>query len=337
MLISYKHYKKSLPVLALAALLALAACGALGNSAYYTPGEKTADAAPPPPRVKPVKATSIENILDAEGGAWKIVEVEDEDEAISPLDQHMRARKQVNPGSNKDHEDYAMHYESDGNNTKTRTLRLEPGQGALPHKEGKYAFAELADVIIPRRKPGREIEGLPVASISVLPKHKPKYNPDARSITTYEEQNIREADQPVSSFRTANRSLEQKRRSVRKEKPSLTGNVPQIAKVRFGTHPDKIRMVLDVTDQVQYKHTLEDGNRLLVIEVPGAAWNAGLKAKIIQHPLVLGYRASSDKNGTRLSLKFKKPAQVLWNTKLPPEHGKGHRLVFDLVPLGSTS
>lgn len=72
----------------------------------------------------------------------------------------------------------------------------------------------------------------------------------------------------------------------------------------------------------------------MIIVIGHATWDAGLNSSLMQHPLILGYRAQEDGDDVVLALKFKKPVKVRWSAMLPPDGKRGDRLVMDLVELG---
>lgn len=263
--------------------------------------------------VKMVKASSAENLLKAEGGAFRMVELEAEDESeISPLEAHMRARENVHPTETKTASKYTKKYDPSGEKIHVRTLRLEPLNGAPVETikvPTQYARADIT--VIPRTKPDfvQKTAQKTKDSSYPIPKQKPQI------------------------MRVASADTEQKITKAVSFVEPASGKGGVVASVRFGEHPGKTRMVLDLTTRVEFSHQLSDENRILAIQIPGVAWDAGLEAKILQHPLIVGYRAQSDENGTRLSLKLKKPGRVIWSAALRPDHGKGDRLVFDLAAL----
>ncbi len=294
-----------------ACLLLMAACQTSSNGTHsYARGTKM------------VRASSAENLLKAEGGMFRMVEVEEKSDAeISPLEAHMRARKNVHPTETKVASAYTKRYDPNGEVIHMRTLRLEPlngVQGGVPEPI-QYARADIT--VIPRSKP--DFSGsVPTETKTASSKYPtPGRKPDMTRIAS------------VDTARKAKKTPAKKPAKIAASRKLQTKDGLTVASVRFGEHPGKTRMVIDLTTKGGFSHKLSDENRLLAIQIPGAAWDAGLEAKILQHPLIMGYRAQSDKDGTRLSLKLKKPGRVIWSAALRPDHGKGDRLVFDLAAL----
>ncbi len=245
---------------------------------------------------KSKKKLTVERLLAAESGAWDMIEVEDKRKVeISPLQEHMKARKRVDHGKTQTAL-YTTHYNPHSSNMNFRTLQvIAPAAG---EEETVLAYAGR----IPGHKPDFKKEDRQEISVaSVAPAPKPKTEKTARAVKGGGKDGLK------------------------------------IARVRFGEHPDKTRMVIDLTGKAAFSRKFDEAKEQLAIQMPGVAWDAGLEAKIMKHPLILGYRAQSDENGTRLTLKFVRPAKIVWATTFPPDKGKGHRLIFDFVPLGVES
>ncbi|HBR69466.1 MAG TPA: hypothetical protein DEA55_08840 [Rhodospirillaceae bacterium] len=247
------------------------------------------------------KATSAEGLLDAEGGPYKLVETDTgEDSEMSPLEAHMRARKNVHPANTKSASAYTRKYNPAEEEGHVRVLSLEPADGSgAAVAEVQYAAAETP-VAAEEKKSSHPVPGhkpFVAGGVDNIPPPSPKLEKAA-----------------VSDVHLAQGGT-------------------SIENIRFGDHPGKTRIVIDVSETAKFSHHLSDENKVLDINISGAAWGAGIEAKILQHPLILGYRATTDANGTHLTLKLKKPGKVVWSAALKPDHGKGDRVVFDIAAL----
>lgn len=106
--------------------------------------------------------------------------------------------------------------------------------------------------------------------------------------------------------------------------------------VRFGAHEGgKSRLVVDLSSESGFKYDIDNEERMLVIEIPATAWNAGPLTRMIQdNPLVQSMTASPDgQGGTRVVFMLQKPAKVLWSQAIPPAGMQGHRIVLDLAEI----
>lgn len=111
-------------------------------------------------------------------------------------------------------------------------------------------------------------------------------------------------------------------------------NMKSIQGVRFGAHEGgKSRLVVDVSDASAFKFDIDNNERMLVLEIPGTAWNAGPLTRMVQdNPLVQSMTASPDgQGGTRVVFMLQKPAKVLWSQAIPPAGMQGHRIVLDVA------
>lgn len=249
-----------------------------------------------------------EDLLDSEGGRWKMVE---EKENLSPEQMHARARKVVNPSDLDKHLPSGSNFNPKAEDEDVRVIKMVRAGGSKEEKDsGPLArmMPAKSEVIVdveerialaprPAHKPRREVvEDEPVA---VLVASAPKEVATARDPDT----------------------------------DGIGGGGAEIADIRFGDHPGKTRMVLDLTGPAQFAHKIDNGEHILAIEIAGAQWNAGEQSRIMQHALVAGYKAYAVDGATRIALRLKKPVKVVWSAALKPDQGKGDRIVFDLAAL----
>lgn len=111
-------------------------------------------------------------------------------------------------------------------------------------------------------------------------------------------------------------------------------NMKSIQGVRFGAHEGgKSRLVVDVSDASAFKFDIDNNEHMLVLEIPGTAWNAGPLTRMVQdNPLVQSMTASPDgQGGTRVVFMLQKPAKILWSQAIPPAGMQGHRIVLDVA------
>lgn len=112
---------------------------------------------------------------------------------------------------------------------------------------------------------------------------------------------------------------------------AATSGPLKVNQVRIGEQPNgKTRIVLDSTQPAKINYDIDNGEKILVIEVPGAAWAASQSATLKNSPLVSSYKAESDAAGSRVIIQLKADAQVLGTSRLAPANGAGHRVFLDL-------
>ena len=105
-----------------------------------------------------------------------------------------------------------------------------------------------------------------------------------------------------------------------------------VKSVRIGEHPDKVRLVLDLSAPAQHVIESKDGGAVILIGLPDAGWDtktqwtAGSGSPVLQ-----SYDAeSAEGGGSWLRLKSRGTMEVIESGSLPPNGGSGYRLYIDL-------
>ncbi len=115
--------------------------------------------------------------------------------------------------------------------------------------------------------------------------------------------------------------------------PVATTSGGKITSIRFGEHPDKTRIVMDVTDDIAFDYDVDNNEQILVLEL-GGDWSGIAQRSVSDSAMISSYSASPDgRGGTRMALQLKKAGQVSWAQHIPPADGKGHRVVIDISGL----
>lgn len=106
---------------------------------------------------------------------------------------------------------------------------------------------------------------------------------------------------------------------------------PVVSDVRLGIHPDKTRLVIELSESPSYRvFSLADPARV-VVDLPAVDWPAGASQDGVG--IVSALRYGLFMPGTsRVVLDLDKPARVLNTFVLPPRGGKGYRFVLDIAP-----
>lgn len=103
--------------------------------------------------------------------------------------------------------------------------------------------------------------------------------------------------------------------------------------VRLGEHTGKTRLVFDVTGSATFRADLDNAEKILIVEIEKAAWNAAA-TKTLSSPMVQSYstQALDGGNGVRVILVLKKNASISSQSLLKPEGAQpNHRIVIDLT------
>ncbi len=113
------------------------------------------------------------------------------------------------------------------------------------------------------------------------------------------------------------------------EHPPPTGL--QATSLRFGEHADKTRIVIDLNGPVTYRHDLDNGEKLLVIELEKSGWS-GATSQSAASPLVQSWSTQKmEDGGTRLIVVLRRDTTVLQHSLLKPDGAQAHyRLMLDL-------
>lgn len=110
-----------------------------------------------------------------------------------------------------------------------------------------------------------------------------------------------------------------------------------INEIRFGEHPDKTRMVLDLSEEVNYRvFALSDPSRI-IIDLPDFSWKVGTVYKPNSSG-ISGIRQGKLEAGvSRIVLDMKAPVTVGAAFVLPGDSSKPSRLVVDFSPAASSN
>lgn len=114
---------------------------------------------------------------------------------------------------------------------------------------------------------------------------------------------------------------------------SLSAIALDVEGVRFGAHPDKTRLVIELSEKTDFRSFVlpADGDKSyrLVVDMPEFEWKAG---EISKPPktTILDVRSGTLKPGIkRLVVDLEKPAKLIGAFHLPKASGKPDRLVID--------
>jgi N-acetylmuramoyl-L-alanine amidase len=117
--------------------------------------------------------------------------------------------------------------------------------------------------------------------------------------------------------------------------PLAAASRPAILDVRLGQHPDKTRLVLELSQAPSYRSYLVENPLRLVVELAGADWTFDPRALPAGRGAVAALRfARFDAATSRLVADLARPVQLLQPVLLAG--GGSFRLVIDLVPTDET-
>lgn len=116
------------------------------------------------------------------------------------------------------------------------------------------------------------------------------------------------------------------------ESPAMVPGV-RLADIRTGQHPDKIRLVFDVTDSFDYDVDIDNENKVLRVIFPGLGALADLKAErsFATFPLLDSYTLTANEEGVSVAFALERASRLLAKERLgSTDEYRYHRLVLDL-------
>lgn len=118
-----------------------------------------------------------------------------------------------------------------------------------------------------------------------------------------------------------------------KKAEASNSNELAVTSVRIGEQgKETTRIVLDTTKSAELRYDLDNGEGLLVIDVPNAKWSATDSSVLKKSPMVKSFHASSDEAGSHLVIELKQTAKVTATARLTPSGASGHRVYVDVAP-----
>lgn len=109
-----------------------------------------------------------------------------------------------------------------------------------------------------------------------------------------------------------------------------------VSDVRIGVHPDKTRMVIELSGKVPYRFfTLQDPYRI-VVDLPEVEWKIPETPRSPSGGIITSYRFGLFQSGnSRLVVDIDRPAKLVNHILLPAGKGHPYRLVLDLEPVSA--
>lgn len=115
--------------------------------------------------------------------------------------------------------------------------------------------------------------------------------------------------------------------------PQAAAEGAAVTGIRAGKHPDKIRIVFDVSGQTSYRADLDNAEHLLVVEIADASWLAPFATKSFENmePLKSYSAESLNGHGSRVIFELTANASIVYERALPALYGGGGRIIIDLA------
>jgi len=135
---------------------------------------------------------------------------------------------------------------------------------------------------------------------------------------------------PILDEKPAAKKAEAKDDKKAQSAPAYASDAKGLVGVRFGTHPDRMRIVLDVAGDATFTTSLDNAEKLLTVELPKATCAAstdGFKG----NGLVASYTAQASGDGCVVAFVLKAGTKIIESKTMKADAGKPTRLVIDLA------
>lgn len=118
--------------------------------------------------------------------------------------------------------------------------------------------------------------------------------------------------------------------------PFSTANALDVNNVRFGVHPDKIRMVIELDEQSEFRAFSLKSPYRIVVDMPTFKWQAGVISKPEQANISNIRQGKLKNNFSRLVLDLSHPTLISNAFILPRQGNKPVRIVIDFKSVSDT-
>jgi hypothetical protein len=106
-----------------------------------------------------------------------------------------------------------------------------------------------------------------------------------------------------------------------------------VKNLRVGEHKNKTRLVFDTSHKAKFNHDLDNSEKLFIVEFPNTAWAGKSQVKFTKSPMVSSYSVQpmNGAAGSRVIIKLKQEANIIYKNVIEASNGGDHRIVFDLA------
>lgn len=107
-----------------------------------------------------------------------------------------------------------------------------------------------------------------------------------------------------------------------------------VSGIRIGDQGDRMRVVFDVTAQTPYTVSLDNDEKLLIVQLPNAKWKTPAAYESFKkNPVFQSYRVEPYNNGqgNLFALQLNKPTRIAYEKVFDALSGGGKRIVIDLM------
>jgi hypothetical protein len=159
-----------------------------------------------------------------------------------------------------------------------------------------------------------ELEKLNISNSLAIQEKKSNKPP---SNTTAKKSNTQSSTASKSSF-------------VKKSAPPV-GSQPSIFDLRVGEHSDKTRIVMDVNTKTDFSVDIDNGERIMVVDLPNSSWDARTSQTFAKSPYISSYKVESTDTGNIVIFQLKRDVKIGYKADLKGFEGSSRRLVIDVT------
>ena len=156
--------------------------------------------------------------------------------------------------------------------------------------------------------------------------------------------NIRPSEESPERFAPPVSAIPEPVQSVQMQ-PALQDTAPQniipaagtvlseVTAVRIGRHPDKTRLVFDLSGPGKFSYDIDPTGRVLSVRLPQSGWSAAPQSPGSGGLVKSLHAAPAPGGGVAVNIELSRPGRLAYGGALPPNAVHGDRIVFDVAPL----
>ncbi|MCB9994910.1 MAG: carboxypeptidase regulatory-like domain-containing protein [Rhodospirillales bacterium] len=114
--------------------------------------------------------------------------------------------------------------------------------------------------------------------------------------------------------------------------PDVVPVTGQVSNIRIGEHPDKVRVVLELSEKAEFRIEEGDSGMVVIVDMPSLRWNTNPSDTLPYNMTLKGFGTERLPNGgTRLLLVARDTMIVKDHQELPAGEGRGPRFFIDVA------
>ncbi len=115
-----------------------------------------------------------------------------------------------------------------------------------------------------------------------------------------------------------------------KSAPPVQNGTASVYDIRIGEHPGKTRIVLDTNAKMDFSTDIDNGEKIMIIELPNAGWSARESQSFAKSSFISSYKVEPSGDGQMVIFQLKREARISYQQEIGSANGSGRRIVIDL-------